>query len=179
MAGSPIVVDVPGNDETNVHNFELNMETDDYPHETKWVLFLSGTEYASGGPYVTPSEQVTFSMELPEGEYELVFYDSAGDGICCDYGNGSFEAKLHGNFVASGGEFSYSTSTSFTNGEVTGAPPSDGTNLGNFELNVKTDNYPEENTWMYVGIERGRVVCEWWSLCDSEFSPGSIYCGTA
>ena len=88
------------------------------------VVFNGGV-HASGGPYVTASEEVTFSMELPEGEYELVFYDSAGDGICCDYGNGSFEAKLHGNFVASGGEFSYSTSTSFTNGEVTGAPPSD------------------------------------------------------
>ena len=98
------------------------METDDYPNETKGVFFLNGEEYTSGGPYIPTSEQVTFSTELPQGEYQLMFYDSADDGMCCGYGNGSFEAKLHGNVVASGGEFGYSTSTTFTYSVAAGSP---------------------------------------------------------
>jgi hypothetical protein len=46
---------------------------------------------------------------LPDGCYELVIFDSYGDGMCCSYGNGSFTLRdAQNTILASGGSFTTS-----------------------------------------------------------------------
>merc|ERR1712048_795920 len=105
-------------------NFELNVKTDNYPQETTWTLTLNGDDYSDGGPYSTPStDQEPYTSDLPLGAYELTFSDSYGDGICCSYGNGSYEATLKGVVVASGGEFQSTISHEFINAASPTSPP--------------------------------------------------------
>merc|ERR1712019_327253 len=105
-------------------NFELNVKTDNYPQETTWTLTLNGDDYSNGGPYSTPStDQEPYTSDLPLGAYELTFSDSYGDGICCSYGNGSYEATLKGVVVASGGEFQSTVSHEFINAASPTSPP--------------------------------------------------------
>merc|ERR1712048_657988 len=78
----------------------------------------------NGGPYSTPStDQEPYTSDLPLGAYELTFSDSYGDGICCSYGNGSYEATLKGVVVASGGEFQSTISHEFINAASPTSPP--------------------------------------------------------
>ena len=73
----------------------IGVLTDNYPMETTWVLLgtnpsdESTIEVANGGPYNAPStyydEQVILNSEWG---YEFIAYDTFGDGICCDWGEG-------------------------------------------------------------------------------------------
>jgi hypothetical protein len=66
--------------------------------------------------------------------------DSYGDGICCNYGAGSYNVTYNGLTVASGGSFTTSQSTSFN------CPPGSSCNLA---LIVDTGNYvaPMRDFW--------------------------------
>ncbi|WP_179344091.1 hypothetical protein [Winogradskyella ursingii] len=94
----------------------LNFTFDDYPGETSWeVTNSSGSVVASAeqGDY---SGQTAASIDLCllNGTYTLTVFDSFGDGICCAYGNGSYEVVLDGMVLISGGEFGGSESQNFT-----------------------------------------------------------------
>ena len=63
--------------------------TDFYGHETTWQLWKQGGDLvASGGPY----EDATLyehSIAVDSAYcYDFTIFDSYGDGICCDYGEG-------------------------------------------------------------------------------------------
>lgn len=92
----------------------LTVTTDNYPSETTWsVTSETGATVMSGGPYGSAGETYTESFCLPDGCYILTVNDSYGDGICCAYGDGSFELTLGSQTLASGGVFDTSTSASF------------------------------------------------------------------
>lgn len=104
---------ITGNDLT------LTLNTDQYGSETTWeVQDGGGTTVASGGPYSdlggagTSNNVETFCVA--DGCYDLIIYDSYGDGMCCTYGNGDYllEDAL-GNTLASGGTFTNSETTNF------------------------------------------------------------------
>ncbi len=87
----------------------LQLLTDNFPEETTWVLSeQSGNVVMSGGPY---TEDVTLFEEQfcldPEACYSFTIFDSFGDGICCDYGQGNYAIiDEEGNFLLSStGEF--------------------------------------------------------------------------
>merc|ERR1712194_728552 len=91
------------------------------------------------------------------------FVDTYGDGMCCAYGQGSYEAKLKGVVVASGGQFNQDETEDITVEVVpnlTPPPTSSNDDDGftstsqSFELNVKTDSFPAETSWTltYGGI---------------------------
>lgn len=69
----------------------LNLTTDDYGGETSWdVKDASGNVVASGDNY-GDNATVTETINLPDGQcYRFTIYDSYGDGICCQYGNGQY-----------------------------------------------------------------------------------------
>ncbi len=46
-------------------------------------------------------EEVCLGM----GEYQFTIFDSAGDGICCSYGNGYYNLTFDGMLSAQGGKF--------------------------------------------------------------------------
>merc|ERR1740139_473614 len=94
-------------------NFELNVKTDSFPDETSWTLTSGGVAVAKGDSYVTKNaDQTPFTAELSEGLYELKFVDK--DGMCCDFGEGGYKAKLKGDIVASGGKFGPDETKYFT-----------------------------------------------------------------
>ena len=94
----------PGND-TRTQDFfsanpgqtvEVNITLDDYGTETTWeVTNNQGTVLASGGPYQDNADGtvVSATLCLANGCYDFTIYDDYGDGICCDYGNGSYQVE--------------------------------------------------------------------------------------
>ena len=88
--------------------------TDNYPGETTWAVTNEvGATVWSGGPYGAAGTTYTETLCLPFGCYTLTVNDSFGDGICCAYGVGSFELSSGDSVLASGGEFTSTTSANF------------------------------------------------------------------
>ena len=94
----------------------LALTTDGYASETSWTLKTSsGSEVASNG---TLANNTTYNETfcLADGDYTFTISDSYGDGICCNFGNGSYELSANGSTLASGASFTSSESTNFTIG---------------------------------------------------------------
>lgn len=86
----------------------VNINLDDYPQETKWEILSDGdSTVAEGGIYANVPQRSTISelLCLPTGCYTFRIYDSYGDGICCNYGPGSFELVYNDSVQISGSEF--------------------------------------------------------------------------
>mmetsp|Transcript_26603 Transcript_26603/g.38891 ORF Transcript_26603/g.38891 Transcript_26603/m.38891 type:complete len:599 (-) Transcript_26603:72-1868(-) len=89
---------------------EIRITTDLYPTETAWFLtdICSNTEVAEKllGDYTLSNyEYITFICVPPGREYSFKITDEFGDGICCNFGDGSYNILYNGESVASGGEF--------------------------------------------------------------------------
>ncbi|MEM0999704.1 MAG: lysyl oxidase family protein [Bacteroidota bacterium] len=82
---------------------------DNYPNETAWVIrdgngdSLATQMNALGDTVCVPANQCL--------EFEII--DSYDDGICCDFGNGSYTVTYGGAVVAQGGQFGWSETTFF------------------------------------------------------------------
>lgn len=90
----------------------LNIEFDAYPGETTWeVTDLDGNVLfdGDGGDGSPVSENIC----VCPGEYVFTIFDSFGDGICCAYGEGSYEMVYNGNVLFEGGEFGSSSTHNF------------------------------------------------------------------
>ena len=95
---------------TQVH---LTLITDDYGNETTWSLSkASGGTPETGGPY-GDNETITISLDVDINEcYTFTIFDSEDDGICCDFGTGSYELKADDDTViVFGGDFGTSEAT--------------------------------------------------------------------
>ena len=110
---------------TACHDVTVTVNLDNYPAETAWEI--RNTEntviISSNGTYSAEPQNSTVSQTvcLPEGCYDFVITDSYGDGICCAYGDGSYQlTDPSGNVVAEGGQFTSSETTNF----CVGPPPS-------------------------------------------------------
>ncbi len=103
------------------NSVRLDLQFDNYPEETAWFLIDgSGQVIAdSGGSFGTYEDQTSYSENfcLPSGAYTFEIYDQYGDGICCAYGNGSYNLTLvtcdGETNILSGGEFAQLESTPF------------------------------------------------------------------
>ena len=101
--------------------FSVDITPDSYPGEIGWMLF--NYELASGQTLLNKSfptdiqvlsysgNQPIFSslqrqVELCPGYYAFIMADAYADGICCTYGNGSYDLGFNGiNFFHSNGKF--------------------------------------------------------------------------
>lgn len=91
-------------------NITITITPDDYPEEIDWIVVdaITGEQIYHGGNYeYDPNyEVITETLCLEDGCYEIIFYDAYGDGICCDYGDGSFSLSNDGDtFYASNGNY--------------------------------------------------------------------------
>jgi uncharacterized protein (TIGR02145 family) len=86
----------------------VNIIPDSYPAETSWdIKDASNTVIASG---TTNNDTLCY---LTGNLLHFTIYDSYGDGICCGWGNGSYNVFIDGNLIASGGEFTFYETTFF------------------------------------------------------------------
>lgn len=94
--------------------YTLNLQLDNYGSETTWKFYdQSNTVLASGGPYTDNNAQLITETVAYTGtgcvRFEIL--DSYGDGICCNYGQGSYTViDPQSAVVATGGQFSSSES---------------------------------------------------------------------
>lgn len=94
----------------------VRIRTDNYPGETTWALTnnCNGAEVATGGPYSSQGTLYSERICLPDAaELSFQISDTWGDGICCGYGQGSYDVTYYGQNVASGGAFGSSKVTTF------------------------------------------------------------------
>ncbi|MCB9236030.1 MAG: S8 family serine peptidase [Bacteroidia bacterium] len=97
----------------SLNEMTLTLVLDNYPTETSWELRNSGGGLeASGGGYSVANSTVVETFCLGDGCYDFTIFDSFGDGICCAYGNGSWDLSDASGSLASGGSF---TSTQTAN----------------------------------------------------------------
>lgn len=99
----------------------LSINFDNYPQETTWqILDEDGAQVAAGGPYGSQPDGSTISLEicLPDGCYTFEILDSANDGLCCQFGEGSYTLNGPDGTIASGADFGSSESTDFCVGDL-------------------------------------------------------------
>jgi len=74
--------------------FTLSITLDNYPEETEFTIVNTetGELIVIGGPYDVDDSGETVETDfcLEDGCYYIEITDSYGDGICCDYGDGSW-----------------------------------------------------------------------------------------
>ena len=85
----------------------INITPDNFPEESTWKLFANNIEIANG---TTNNATICVDTSLC---IRFDMYDSYGDGICCNYGQGAYSILWNGNQVASGGAFTNVVSHSF------------------------------------------------------------------
>ena len=91
----------------------FQLVTDNYGSETTWSLTNgSGATVESGSGYGN-NQTINLNWNLADGNYTFTINDSYGDGICCAYGNGSYELSQGGTTIASGGNFTSSETSTF------------------------------------------------------------------
>ncbi len=105
-------------------NVTVSITFDNYPEETSWSIKNSGgTTVASGGRLWFRLLMDRHSLQtvcLPVAcSYTFAINDSYGDGICCSFGNGSYNVKnAAGTVLFSGSSFTSSASHSFCSGQL-------------------------------------------------------------
>jgi hypothetical protein len=109
--------DGPGGDGCAGQEATFTLTLDNYGRETRWRLRdTSGQVLYSGGPYLNNTNGLVIDEQfcLEEGCYRFEITDSYGDGICCEYGHGSYVLRdSSGAAIASGGEFAYRDTADF------------------------------------------------------------------
>ncbi len=155
----------------------LTIYLDLFGSENSWEITDEGGKViGEGGPYMnkTPGKKVVKTYCLPEGCYDFDLFDAYGDGLCCEYGNGSFNlVDADGNVLATDGSFGYETNVRFCiensspGGGDSGdngcividfekyAPKSYGGSQDRGELAVTDDNkglYIENNAWKGIDL---------------------------
>ncbi|RYJ43254.1 T9SS type A sorting domain-containing protein [Flavobacterium beibuense] len=99
----------------NTQALTVTILTDGWGDETLWAVLDANEELITyGGPY-DDDTLYTETVELEISQcYTFVIIDQAGDGMCCEYGEGYYEVTtIDGTVVASGGSFGVTEETSF------------------------------------------------------------------
>lgn len=99
-------------------NFDFNLQLDFWGTEVTWYLKDgSGAIKYSGGPYKDKPESslvlpalLTENWTLAKNQcYTFTIFDSQGDGICCDGGNGYYNIKSNDGLITVASGSSYGT----------------------------------------------------------------------
>jgi len=189
--------------QSNSNLYTLSLTTDNYPTETYWELldengetvhtggnsnFFDGMATPSAGAYTEPFITYTESLLLEnDGCFDFVIYDGFGDGICCDFGNGSYTITDHlGNVISQGGAFedtetkpfeiSGGTGEVLNNGDLTSYTGPSGTFCGeiSFEPVISVENSGTNDiTSMEIEVRAGMTALQNYSWTGS-IAPADI-----
>lgn len=101
---------------------QFTLRTDNYGSETTWKLFDGAGAVAYQDPPGNYGNATTYNQTWTldnEECYRFEIYDAAGDGICCNYGSGSYSISVNGTNFITGGQFTAVDSKPFlTNNTV-------------------------------------------------------------
>lgn len=92
----------------------INLTTDNYASETSWQLTDPNNGVVVSGSNLSNNTDYEENLCLADGDYTFQIDDTYGDGICCEYGTGSYSISVAGQVVASGGEFTSSDTQTIT-----------------------------------------------------------------
>jgi hypothetical protein len=94
---------------------EVRITTDDYPAETSWSLRNECTNQmiAIGSGYSLAKTLHTSTSCLTPASYAFTINDSYSDGICCNYGSGSYSVVVDGVTTLTGGQFTNTETKTF------------------------------------------------------------------
>ena len=139
----------------------VKITTDNYPEETNFrILNPLGALFLTGGSFTEKLTEYILTDCLPLGTFMLLITDSYGDGMCCNYGAGSYELNVNGAVVKSGGEFAFDETTVFstivpsnspivnpTPNPTTIAPAQSPVGCLSVKVTINTDFYPTETSF--------------------------------
>jgi hypothetical protein len=135
-----------------IHTFRLALFFDFAASETSWDLKdPSDRIVASGSEYSHPTSDETICID--DGEYTFTIYDSHGDGMCCNFGDGYYSIFLDEILVKHGGSFGSSETTYVGEQEAsisapTPAPTFTPTScIHTFRLELFFDSAASETSW--------------------------------
>ncbi|MFK5947508.1 MAG: endonuclease, partial [Methylococcales bacterium] len=96
------------------HNVAFSLTTDQYGYETSWSLTDANNQTIASDSNLASSKMFTDNFCLADGVYTFTINDAYGDGICCSFGNGSYDLSEAGSSLVSGASFTSSESKTFT-----------------------------------------------------------------
>ncbi|KAL7522760.1 hypothetical protein ACHAWX_007446, partial [Stephanocyclus meneghinianus] len=79
--------------------FKLDLTTDDFGNETRWVLKRANKNILQGPPLGTKyksNSQYVDGICLTPGTYKLIIFDQGQDGLCCSTGSGGYVGYVDG-----------------------------------------------------------------------------------
>tara|TARA_R110000751_G_scaffold35422_6_gene87091 strand:+ start:103 stop:1716 length:1614 start_codon:yes stop_codon:yes gene_type:complete len=117
------------------NDIAFSLTTDQYGYETSWSITNSSNVEQASGSNLSNSTSYSENICLADGDYTFTINDSYGDGICCTYGNGSYDISLSGTSLVSGGTFTQTESKNFTLGTTGGGS---GGNEGTYYQSITT-----------------------------------------
>lgn len=110
-----------GGSEYATQQVTLELLTDNWAEETSWEFREVGGAIIDAGSYNESDDNTTFIEAFnvaPENCYEFEIFDSYGDGICCEFGDGFYSLTAdNGDVIINGGEFGGSEITEISIGE--------------------------------------------------------------
>ena len=106
----------PGPGTCNDHDTTVTLTTDNYASETSWEIRDSGNQVVLSNGSLANNTSYSEQVCLLDGDYTFTITDSYGDGICCQYGSGSYTVEVDGQTLFSGGQFGSSEAHNFTLG---------------------------------------------------------------
>jgi len=123
IPGAPTPAPTPAPTCIDACRLYLNLTTDNYPGETSWkVIDANGAQAAAGNGYATANTVYEEAHCLSSGQHTFTIEDTYGDGMCCNYGQGSYKVTMNGAVIKEGGDFDASESTTFTSCGNTPSP---------------------------------------------------------
>jgi len=106
----------------NERYFKVSITTDNYGSETSWrVIKENDQDQITGGGYASNKEN-TERYCIPNDACTFEISDEYGDGMCCNFGNGSYEVWINNMSKGSGGAFGSSATVDLCDGMPTPAP---------------------------------------------------------
>ena len=99
----------------NGKNIKLDIMTDNYGHETSWMLLNENNNLIDSAHNLMSNKLYELSYCLNFGCYKFIINDSYGDGFCCNFGNGMYEIAEwpYLNSIVYGNQFLYTDTTHF------------------------------------------------------------------
>ena len=137
-------------DNESTSRVQIQVTLDDFGSETSFAIEDgNGNVVKSWGTFADGQNgtKKTRNIDLPTGVYTFVIFDEYGDGICCDWGDGSWVVKVDGSPIAtSDGQFGYWEEFDFAIGGARLSGPASRKDAKDYGKLMNTAKYQSKTT---------------------------------